>query len=261
MIAVIITRRCGRNDCVRSLASGCPFQYPVDMNAADYETLSEAELDERIVYYSALVTEQRLARMVQVLSDRTRYITVVLENIYQPHNAAAVLRSCDAFGVQDVHVIENGNTFTPSPSVDMGTAQWLTIRRYRKKSGNTAAALAGLKTRGYRIAAMTPHAQDITLDQVDLNPGKTAFLFGTELDGLTDEALDSADLFVRIPMYGFVESFNISVSCALTLAAMRSRLNAEELETQLSELERKQLLCRWLAGSVKNPQIHEKRFP
>lgn len=218
------------------------------------------ELGTRIGYYRSLLTEERTTRMEQVLENRTRYITVVLENIFQPHNASAVLRSCDAFGIQDVHIIENSNSFRPNPTVDMGTSQWLDLHRYRSGKENTEKALLALKKQGYRIAATTPHSDEVNLEEFNLTQGKTALLFGTELDGLTDTALELADEYVKIPMFGFVESFNISVSCALSLHHLVTALHAGSLDWHLKEREKQELLCRWLMRNTKRPELHEARI-
>ncbi len=195
--------------------------------------------------------------MNTVLQNRTRYISVALENIFQPHNASAVLRSCDAFGIQDVHIIENSNKFSSNPAVDMGTSQWLTLQRYRNNENNSVQAIESLKSQGYRVVATSPHSDDIHLDEFDLSKGKAAFLFGTELDGLTPEALAAADEYVKIPMYGFVESFNISVCAALSLHHLVLNLHTSKLNWQLSEHEQMIILHKWLKNSIKKPELHE----
>ncbi|MBL7006469.1 MAG: RNA methyltransferase [Spirochaetia bacterium] len=221
-------------------------------------TFTRKELEKRISYYSGLITEERLLKMKKVLKNRTRYISVALENIFQPHNASAVLRSCDAFGIQDIHIIENSNKFSSNPAVDMGTSQWLTLQRYRDKGNNSAAAIEALKSQGYRVIATSPHSNDMHLDEFDLSKGKAVFLFGTELDGLTPEALAAADEYVKIPMYGFVESFNISVCAALTLHHLVLGLHESELNWQLSEIEQMTLLHTWLRNTIKKPEFHER---
>ena len=221
-------------------------------------TYTIEELGKRISYYSELITAERLQKMKNVLQNRTRYISVVLENIFQPHNASAVLRSCDAFGIQDVHIIENSNKFSSNPAVDMGTSQWLTLQRYRNNENNSVQAIESLKSQGYRVVATSPHSDDIHLDEFDLSKGKAAFLFGTELDGLTPEALAAADEYVKIPMYGFVESFNISVCAALSLHHLVLNLHASKLNWQLSEHEQMTILHKWLKNSIKKPELHEE---
>jgi tRNA (guanosine-2'-O-)-methyltransferase len=227
------------------------------MNGQEF-TYTLEELQKRVSYYSELITPDRFQKMKNVIQNRTRYISVALENIFQPHNASAVLRSCDAFGIQDVHIIENSNTFSSNPAVDMGTSQWLSLQRYRNKNRNSVQAIEALKNQGYRIVATSPHSKDINLDEFDLSKGKSVFLFGTELDGLTPEALAAADEYVKIPMYGFVESFNISVCAALTLHHLVLGLHESNLNWRLSEYEQMALLHKWLRKNIKRPELHEE---
>ena len=120
------------------------------------------------------VTEKRHKKFIEIIQNRTRYITVVLEDIYQPHNASAVLRSCDLFGVQDVHIIENKNKYTLNPDVAAGSSKWLTLKRYNKKKDNTLEAINSLKNQGYRIIATTPHKNDVELQKFNISKGKFA---------------------------------------------------------------------------------------
>lgn len=224
--------------------------------------MNSQERRERIDYLSGFVTRRRLERFYQVLYYRTRYLTVALEDIYQPHNASAVLRSCDGFGVQDAWIVENRNTYTVNPGVELGTRQWLSLHRFGTYEYNTYAAIEKLRSSGYRIVATTPHTDDVPLEEFDLEAGPAAFFFGNELDGLSEEMLSAADEYMRIPMYGFVESFNISVSCALTLHHLTYRLRRSELPWTLSQEERDELLLEWLRSSIKRSQeIEQARFP
>ncbi len=222
-------------------------------------TAYEKKLTEHL---SEFTTEQRFEKINRVLNLRTRYMTVVLEDIFQPHNASAVLRSCDGFGVQDVHIIENRNTFAPTKTVDMGTAQWLSINKYRAEKGtsSTIQTLRKLKSDGYRIVATTPHTNDVNLEDFDLEKGKFAVVLGTELEGITDDVINEADEFLKIPMFGFVESFNISVACALILHHLSWKLRDSEIDWKLTEDERSEVLLSWLRGTVKNAKAIEKRF-
>lgn len=221
------------------------------------ERLSPGIRDRRIERYASLITEDRLRRMHTVLDQRTRYVTVVLENIFQPHNASAVLRSCDAFGIQDVHIIENSNSFRPNPAVSMGTGQWLSLHRYRETGQNTIQAIRTLKQQGYRIIATTPHTNDVDLEALDLTSGRIACLFGTEMQGLSPEALGEADEYMKIPMQGFVESLNISVCCAITAYHLTARLRASDIAWHLGHEERQDLLYQWLRSNVRNPELHD----
>lgn len=213
-----------------------------------------------IEYFKTFVTEKRLKKMEEVLSKRTRYLTVALENIYQPHNASAVLRSCDGFGIQDVHIIENSNVYQINPGVSLGTSQWLTLNRHNSKKENSADVINKLKSSGYRIVATTPHKDDQNLETFDLSKGKIALFFGTEMHGLSSTVLDEADEFMKIPMYGFVESFNISVSCAISLHNLSRRLRESEIDWKINTLEKEEILLEWMRNTIKNAKSLEEEY-
>ncbi|OFX59184.1 MAG: RNA methyltransferase, partial [Bacteroidetes bacterium GWA2_30_7] len=168
-------------------------------------------------FLAGFVTDRRKKIICDNIKERTRYITVVLEDIFQPQNASAVLRTCDCFGIQDVHIIENQNKYNINPDVVLGATQWLTIKNYNKNENNTLEALNNLKKNNYRIIATTLSENNVSLNDFQLNKGKIALFFGTELTGLSSEVINNADEFLKIPMYGFTESFNISVSAGIIL--------------------------------------------
>lgn len=211
-------------------------------------------------HLGSFLTEPRRAKMDAVLADRTRYLTVVVEDVYQPHNASAVLRTCDCFGIQDVHIIEKRNTYRLNPGVELGTAQWLTLHRYRDHEDPLGAAVEELRGRGYRIVATTPHTNDTALPEFDLTAGPTALFFGNELDGLSETAIDLADEHLRIPMFGFVESFNISVSAAIVLHDLSTRLRGSGIEYRLDADEQAQVRLAWYRASVKRSRAIETAF-
>lgn len=203
---------------------------------------------------SGYIRPERYYRMKKVLEYRTRHLCVVLEDIYQSQNASAVLRTCDCFGVQDVHIIENQNVYEINPDVALGSSKWLTLYKYSSQEHNTISCLNHLKEKGYRIVATSPHEDDCLIESLDIRE-KTALLFGTELKGLSDDAKSMADAYVKIPMYGFTESFNISVSAAICLYSLTPRIRSSGIEWQLSEEEKADLLISWIISSVKNPAI------
>jgi tRNA (guanosine-2'-O-)-methyltransferase len=213
-----------------------------------------------IRHLEQFITERRLHLINHVLSQRTRYITVVLEDIYQSHNASAVLRSCDCFGIQDVHIIENRNTYQVNPDVALGSNKWLTLYKYTRDHNNTLDALAGLKKKGYRIVTASPHADACTPDEFDLHKGKIALVFGTELEGLSADAAAMADETLTIPMVGFTESLNISVTVAILLHQLTERLRKSELPWQLSATENRQVKLQWLKNSIRGSDTIEKSF-
>ncbi len=213
-----------------------------------------------IEYLSGFITGNRLGQLKRVLEHRTRYLTVVLEDIYQSQNASAVLRTCDCFGIQDVHIIENRNEYKINPDVALGASKWLSLNYYNEKENNTLDAINKLKKEGYRIVATTPHTNDVDLEDFDLNKGKSALVFGTELTGVSEIVLDNADEFMKIPMYGFTESFNISVSAAITLHYLVHELKKSSIPWQLSEEETDEIMLGWLRKSIKKSEIIEKRY-
>jgi tRNA (guanosine-2'-O-)-methyltransferase len=222
--------------------------------------MEKEEREDLITYLEGFVTENRKNRMAEVLGNRTRDITVIMENIYQSQNASAVLRHCDALGIQDVHIIENSNKWKTNPDVDLGTAQWLTVNRYNKEENNTVETLRNLKSQGYRIIATSPHPGGYELDETDLSKGKAAIVFGTEMHGISDLVREEADEFVKIPMVGFVESFNISASCAIVLYTLTRKLRALEEDWHLKDEEKRDLYLSWLRSSIKNVKQIEERL-
>jgi tRNA (guanosine-2'-O-)-methyltransferase len=210
--------------------------------------------------FRGLKLEKRNELMDRVLSDRTRYATVVLENIYQPHNASAVLRSCDCFGIQDVHIIENSYQYELNPHVSLGAAQWLNLHRYGDLENNTADCIHSLKKAGYRIVATTPESNAVSIHDFDVTKGKFALLFGTEKFGLTPEAFDMADEYIRIPMYGFTESFNISVSVSLCLFHFTEKIRTDKVDWQLTENEHIDIYLQWYRNTVTNSEMIERKY-
>jgi tRNA (guanosine-2'-O-)-methyltransferase len=220
------------------------------------------DMEARLIQFlSEFVTTERLILFDKILSFRTNYITVVLEDIFQTQNASAVLRTADCFGVQNVHVIENRNVFRVNPDVVQGASNWVTVKRYNGESENTINAIRKLKADGYRIIATSPHEHDVNLENFDLEKGKAAFIFGTERPGLTDLAMQEADEFLKIPMVGFTESLNISVSVAVTLHHLTHELRKHpSIDWHLNENEKQKLLLHWLRLSIKRVDLLEKKF-
>lgn len=207
-------------------------------------------------YLSGYVTRERLFLFDKILAFRTRYITVVLEDIYQPQNASAVLRSCDCFGIQDVHIVENRNQFTLNPHVELGSSKWLTLKTHNRNENNSRETVRALKADGYRIVATSPHANDATLENFDLTAGKTALVFGSEMPGISEYILKEADEFLNIPMVGFTESLNISVSAAIILHCLTGRLRkSKKIDWKLTAGEKESLKLEWLQQSIKKSEL------
>lgn len=217
------------------------------------QTIPENLQPPLIAHLETFLTPERKARMDIVLPQRTRYITLILENIYQPHNASAVVRSCECFGIQDVHIIENSYRFERTRGVSMGSDKWLTLNRYNELDDNTPSCFEALKANGYHIAAMTLSPGARPLSELSLEQ-PVALAFGTEISGLSETAHTLADSFVYLPMRGFTQSFNISVSAALALSELRERLEISPYHWRLSAAEQNTLKLTWLCRSIRSSE-------
>lgn len=210
-------------------------------------------------HLTQFVTDRRKFLFTKILSFRTRHISVVMEDIYQSQNASAVLRTCDLTGIQDVHIIENKNQYDINPDIALGSSKWLNLIKYNEDENNTSSAFKQLKEKGYRIIATTPHENNFTLDSIPLDK-KIAVVFGTELTGLSKIAIENADDYLRIPMYGFTESYNISVSAALVLFILTKKLRNSAIQWQLSDEEKLDIELEWTRRSVGRSEIIENEF-
>lgn len=215
---------------------------------------------EQLEHLRNFVTDEKNVLFDRIIRERTDYITLVLEDLFQSHNQSAVMRSADCMGVQHLHIIENRNTYDLSSTVSQGARDWLTIHRYWKEKNNTPAAIRQLRSEGYRIIATTPHTNDVMIDDLDLGKGKMAFFFGTELTGVSADVLREADEFVKVPMYGFTESLNVSVCAALLMYSVMRRLRESSLDWRLSREQRIRTALQWYKHSVKASDEILQRF-
>ncbi len=208
-----------------------------------------------IAYLEEFVTDNRKQIFKTVLNNRTRYFTVALEDLYQMHNVSAVVRSADVFGLQDVHIVQKKYDPKLSHAIAKGAEKWLDIRRYP----NTKTAIENLRQKGYQIVATTPHTNDVNLQDFDISK-PSAFFFGVEKDGLSQAVMDQADVFLKIPMYGFTESLNISVAAALIMRDVSERLRQSDINWQLTVVEKEQIYLQWLEKSIKSIDLIKKKY-
>lgn len=217
-------------------------------------------IDEKLLhYFESYLTDKRKTTFKKVLNNRTKHFTVVLEDIYQPHNASAVVRTCDIFGVQDIHVIENRYVNRVSKYVAKGSQKWITSKRYKEDGENTINCIDSLKESGYQIIATTPHNNSCLLQDFDITK-KSAFVFGAEANGVSDTVINLADGFLKIPMVGFTESLNISVAAAIILQDVTTKLRNSDLSWQLSEKEKEFLYFDWVKKTIKNVDKIEEHY-
>ncbi len=205
-----------------------------------------------IEYLEQFVSEKRRNLFYTVLNERTKHFTVAIEDIYQPHNASAVIRSCEIFGIQDVHIIENKYKFDTSNQVTKGAQKWLDFTYYKKETANnTLSCIDKLRSNGYQIIATTPHNDSCMLQDFDINQ-KSAFFFGVEKEGLSKDVMKNADGFLKIPMVGFTESLNISVAAAIILQDLHMRIKKSNISWQLTDYEKNDIYLQWLEKSIKS---------
>ena len=183
-------------------------------------------------YLEGYLTESRKEKFSKVLSQRTKHFTVATEDVYQLHNTSAVIRSCDVFGIQEVNIIEELNSKRIDREIAMGAQKWVDLNRFRSVKD----CMADLKLKGYQIVATTPHTNDCELHDFDVTK-KSCFFFGRETEGLSEDVLNEADCFLKIPMVGFTESLNISVSAAIILEHVTTKLRKTNVNWQLTEEE------------------------
>jgi tRNA (guanosine-2'-O-)-methyltransferase len=201
------------------------------------------------------LTENRKAKFLKVLAQRTNHFTVAIEDVFQLHNTSAVMRSCEVFGIQQLNVIEEKYGKSIDKEIAMGAQKWVDVKRFESISD----CIASVKSKGYKIIATTPHHNDCLLDDFDISQ-KSALFFGTERNGLSQEVLEHADGFLKIPMAGFTESLNISVSAAIIIQNLMNRLHQSQIDWQLSDEEILEKRLEWARNSIKDIKRIEARY-
>ena len=212
----------------------------------------------RTEYMVEFLTPERIDVLRRTLDERTRYMTILTENTFHPQNASALMRHCEAFGVQDLHTVETLCKFNPNVNIVRGTDKWVDINRHE----STTEAIASLKAAGYRIVATTPHRESCTPETFDVEKGKFCLVFGTEHAGVSDEIIASADEYLRIPMCGMVESLNVSASAAILIYMLSQRMRlSQSIDWRLKDEERQELMFRWVMSSARDAErILERKF-
>src|SRR5690554_2893262 len=206
-------------------------------------------------HLSSYLTDRRKVLFQKILADRTRHFSVATEDVYQLHNTSAVMRTCDVFGIQDLHVVEELFGKRVDKEIAMGAQKWVSLNRYNSIDD----CITKLKNSGYQIIATTPHNDSTLLHEFDVSK-KSAFFFGRESEGLSDIVMNAADGFLKIPMYGFTESLNISVSAAIVLQSVVSKMKQTNVNWQLSEAEKFEIEMQWLKKTIKASEEIIERY-
>ena len=183
-------------------------------------------------YLEEFLTENRKEGFLRVLKNRTKHFTIAMEDVYQLHNTSAVMRSCEVFGIQELNVIEQKFGKRIDSEIAMGAQKWVDVFRYN----SVQSCIDEMRAKGYQIIATTPHDDSCLLHEFDISK-PSALFFGTERDGLSQEVLDQADGFLKIPMVGYTESLNISVSASIIIQDITNRLRQSAINWHLTEEE------------------------
>ncbi len=216
-------------------------------------------LDEKVLAaFYEIINEVKQEKYNTIAADRTRYVTVVMENIRKDHNASAVMRTCDCFGIQDLHTIEKDVEYVIRREIAKGAGNWIDLHSHSEGDYPEVKCLEQLKESGYRIVSTTPHTEK-TVEDIPLDK-PIALVFGTEIHGISEKVQELSDYQVRIPMYGFTESFNVSVSAALSLSAIRRRLENSDLTWKLSHDEQVALKIQWCTKIVRDGEAVEREI-
>lgn len=212
-------------------------------------------------HLAQFVSEHKKGLIERVLAQRTRYVTVVLENIYQSQNASAALRTCECMGLQDIHIVEDTAKYHLNIRVLKGSYKWMDLYRYRdRQANNIASCYDQLRKDGYRILVADPAEDGISIDDLDVSAGKMALVFGNELRGASAYSLEHGDQKVRVPMFGFTESLNVSVSAAICLNTILHRLRHSDAAIGLTEEEKAIIRLTWYRKIVRRSDIVEREF-
>lgn len=215
------------------------------------------QIRERIAFLKEFLLEERVNTLETALSSRTDYMTVLTENTFHAQNASAIVRHCEAFGVQNLHNITELCPFDASLNIVRGTDKWVDIHTHP----TTEDAISCLREQGYRLIATTPHRKSCTPETFDVSKGPFAVVFGTEKTGISDKIIEQADEFMMIPMCGMVESLNVSASAAIILYILSARMRASGCQWELDPSRHDRILYKWLKEAVRDSrELLERRY-
>ena len=210
---------------------------------------------ELLTYLEDFISENRKERFLEILAKRTKHFTIAVEDVFQMHNTSAVMRSCEVFGIQELNVVEQKYGKTIDKQIAMGAQKWVDIIEH----SSSQVCIDNLRQKGYQIIATTPHNDSCTIENFDISK-PSALFFGTEIDGLSDEVMQQADGYLKIPMVGFTESLNISVSAAIIIQDITNRLRNSDINWQLTEEEILEKRLDWTRKTIKDIKNVESRF-
>jgi len=201
-------------------------------------------------YLLNFLTDDKIEKFSTLIHLKTEYILPVFEDIYQFRNAAAIVRSLEGLGVNKMVALEGKNFFKPEESVSRGAEKWLKIER----KPHTLESLLEIKSKGYSIVSVSPEKDALDIENVSINK-PIALIFGTEWEGVSQEVLDISDACVKIPMYGFTQSYNVSVATAISVYSLMNRIRNSEIKWQLSEEYKLEMQLYWAKNSIQSSKL------
>lgn len=207
------------------------------------------------LYLCQFITEQRRNLIESRVAERTRHVTLVLQDVFHPHNVNAVLRTSDCLGLADLHVIEGRYTYKPSENISRGASKWVNVIRHPGE----ASCIRTLHEMGYTVYAASPHHDAVSPVNVDLSK-PVALVFGSEKLGLSSYMLEHSDGLITLPMVGFTESLNVSVAAALCAYETTRRLRSEGHDWKLSDAESDALKLDWVMRSARSSEALLQKF-
>ena len=212
-------------------------------------------LQETFDYLKQFLTDERLSKIEHFSHESSDFVLPVMEDVYQFRNAAAIVRSVEACGFHHVVALEEENVFNPNLKVTKGAETWVKV----EKMPNNLDSLKEIKNRGYKILAVSPENNATMLPDYEVKE-PIALVFGTELEGVSDEILDFADETLAIPMFGFTKSFNVSVAAAICMYELKQKLMKSGIDYKLSDEKLLEMKIRWAKNSIKSSEQILERF-
>ena len=212
-------------------------------------------LQETFDYLKQFLTDERLSKIEHFSQESSDFVLPVMEDVYQFRNAAAIVRSVEACGFHHVVALEEENVFNPNLKVTKGAETWVKV----EKMSNNLDSLKEIKNRGYKILAVSPENNATMLPDYKVKE-PIALVFGTELEGVSDEILDFADETLAIPMFGFTKSFNVSVAAAICMYELKQKLMKSGIDYKLSEEKLLEMKIRWTVNSIRSGEELLERF-
>ena len=214
---------------------------------------------EELTYLQSFMLEGSIARFKEMLEERTRHLTIVMDNVVDPYNISAVMRTAECFGIQDLHLLETDRPFKAARKIQRGSVQWVDLYKYKPGEESALQCIRQLKDKGFKIVATTPHTRQQSVAELDITQ-PIALVLGQERDGVSELMKQHADEFVVIPMQGFTESLNISVAASIMIYELNKRLRESSINYHLSEKEKFNIMAKWTYNSLENAEGILKNF-